>query len=124
MVVRSQARIYAHKCLSTGAGGNNVVDVSKLGERLRQIRKRIGMTQAELASRSMVSQQTISKLESGRARSTTELVKIARALNVTADYLYGAESEEFVGEIYDLIMSLPPDRREDVLVMLRTLAKR
>lgn len=63
-----------------------------LGERLRQIRREARLTQAELAERARVSQQTVSKLESGRARSTKELVAIARALGVTADYLYGVDT--------------------------------
>lgn len=100
------------------------MEMTKLGDRLRQIRRQAGMTQTQLAERAKVSQQTVSKIESGRARSTKELVKIARALGVTADYLYGAESEEFVSEIYDLIMALPPDRRGDALEMLRLLARR
>lgn len=98
--------------------------MNTLAERVKEMRRRQGWTQAELAAKAKVAQQTISNIERGRVRSARDLVKIARALGVTADYLAGSASEEFVEDIYNLVMSLPPDRREDVLVMLRTLAKR
>lgn len=102
----------------------NVPAVDSLADRLKELRRKAGLTQMELARKAKVSQQTISNIERGRVRSARDLVKIAKALNITADYLAGAENNDFVREIYDLIMTLPPDRREDVLVMLRTLAKR
>ncbi|WP_246221745.1 helix-turn-helix domain-containing protein [Marichromatium bheemlicum] len=61
-------------------------------KRLRQRRLALGLTQRELATRSGMSQQMISRLESGRAESTGDIVALAQALTVSAEWLLtGAE---------------------------------
>lgn len=46
-----------------------------------------GMSQQQLAHRARVSQQTISKLESGRVSRSAYIVDIARALKTSAERL-------------------------------------
>ena len=62
-----------------------------LGERLRHIRKTAGLTQRLLEEVSGVPQNTISRVEIGAVQeiSTKTLVGLAKALNVSADYLLG-----------------------------------
>ncbi len=61
---------------------------------LKALREKQRMTQDELAEKSGVSRVTISKLESGAQRVTTNttIIKLARALNVDAGDLLSLES--------------------------------
>jgi len=61
---------------------------------LKVLREKKRMTQDELAEKSGVSRVTISKLESGAQRVTTNttIIKLARALNVDAGDLLSLES--------------------------------
>lgn len=61
--------------------------MNTIGERLRLARKNARLSQAALAEASGVSQQMISKLEVGKAESTGDIVKLARACGVDADWL-------------------------------------
>ncbi len=57
-------------------------------------RKRIDVTQAELAARLGVSQRTVSRWEQGRhAPNADEILKMARIFNCTSDYLLGLTDE-------------------------------
>ncbi|WP_353460124.1 LexA family protein [Halomonas elongata] len=58
-----------------------------LRNRLIETRRRIGLTQAQVARRSGMSQAAYQKLESGRSLSSRKLASIARTLNVTAEWL-------------------------------------
>lgn len=58
-------------------------------ENLREIRNKRNITQEQLAELLSVSRQTISKWESGQGYPETEkLLSIAKALNVSLDYLF------------------------------------
>ena len=56
-------------------------------DRLRRLRKVAGFTQGQLAAKAQVSQGTIGNLESGVRGYGESIVDIARALNVTPDFL-------------------------------------
>lgn len=58
-----------------------------LGQRLKLVREGKKLTQLSLAQRSGVSQQLISRLESGHVESTTEIFPLADALAVDARWL-------------------------------------
>lgn len=58
-----------------------------LDERLRKARKQANLTQVQLAERSGVTQQMISKLETGRSKETADLVALAVACGVRAEWL-------------------------------------
>lgn len=60
-----------------------------LGERIKLLREEKGLTQQRLAEVSGVCQQMISKLETGRAHQTSDIVKLACALEVSPLYLEG-----------------------------------
>lgn len=56
-------------------------------DRIRQLRQSAGLTQEQLANRAGITQQSVSKLERGKAGSSRELVAIAAALGTTAEHL-------------------------------------
>ena len=59
-----------------------------LGERIRQLRKEAGWSQAELAERVGTDSQRISRYENGRITPSLDaIVRIAEALNVSIDHL-------------------------------------
>ncbi|PDP87135.1 XRE family transcriptional regulator [Glycomyces fuscus] len=62
-----------------------------VGPRLRALRRARGITLADLAARTGVSESTLSRLESGRRRATLELLlPLARTYDVPLDDLVGA----------------------------------
>ena len=66
----------------------------QLGERLRNIRKRAGVTQAELARRLGYSQPMIAAIETGRRRLRSDhLPRVASILGVSATALIGNGEE-------------------------------
>ena len=67
--------------------------MSNLGTRLIQARKLRGMSQAELARRSGVSQPTISDLESGEQTGTKKAPELANALKIDLNWLLTGRGE-------------------------------
>lgn len=67
---------------------------TRMGNKIKETREALKMTQEELAEKSGVSRTTISALENGidRATSTKTLIKLARAMNTTVDTIFFAES--------------------------------
>lgn len=65
----------------------------ELKDRLKQARKNAKMTQIELAKVVKTTQGSIADLESGRNKSTTNLVKIAQALAVNPTWLATGQGE-------------------------------
>ncbi|WP_346905939.1 helix-turn-helix domain-containing protein [Clostridium sp.] len=65
------------------------------GSILRQLRKKAGLTQAELAQKVDLSDSTIRMIELGNREGTKKNVaKIAEFFDVSVDYLEGRESRE------------------------------
>jgi len=64
----------------------------ELGERIAQLRKQRGMTQAQLADQLGIAQQTLGHYEVARARIAADLLpKLAEALDVSLDELLKGE---------------------------------
>lgn len=61
----------------------------RVGERIAKRRGELGLSQTQLARTAEVSQGTIAKLEAGISSGSSQLHKIARALQTTAEYLTG-----------------------------------
>lgn len=66
-----------------------------MGERLKQLRKALGLTQAEFADRVGVKRNTIAVIENGRTTSNQTIVSICRAFNVSEEWLRTGEGEMF-----------------------------
>lgn len=62
-----------------------------LADRLRKAMDEAGLTQASLAEKCGISQASIQKLVSGKAKSTTFIVEISEALSVNAKWLAQGE---------------------------------
>lgn len=74
----------------------------EFGERLRQLRKQKNLTQKQLAELVGVTNSIISFYEVGdRMPSPEMIVKLAKALNVSTDYLLGMNKNETI-DISDL----------------------
>ena len=72
---------------------------SSLGQRIAFYRKKAGIHQTDLAAAIGLSHNAISNYERNqRVPDISTLLKIAKALNVTADTLLGLESPENAGE--------------------------
>ncbi len=64
-----------------------------MADRIKAARLKSGLSQAELSEQTHLTQQMISKLESGRSQSTSAIFAIAKALHVSAYWLWlGADS--------------------------------
>ena len=66
-----------------------------LGDRLRAVRRRLGMSQEELATRSGVEQASIERVEQNKRRylRSDDLARLVKALGVSADELLGTEPD-------------------------------
>ena len=63
------------------------IDKEMFGQRLREIRKKHGMTQAELGEKTGLADKYISRIETGKADVSLDcFVKLANAFDVPADY--------------------------------------
>jgi SOS-response transcriptional repressor LexA len=77
--------------------------MSDLGNRLKQALASRGITQSKLAKEIGVSQQSIQYLSSGKARKSGHTASIARALNISVDWL-----EKGIGQMeVDIDNALP-----------------
>ena len=65
-------------------------NMEKMGQRIKELRTDLGISQKELASRVGVAQNTIAQYEKGTANTSLDILfKLARVFNITADYLLG-----------------------------------
>ena len=88
-------------------------EVSRLGKRLRQLRRRRGLTQLELARRSGVSRTTIAGIEIGQ-RDNLSLdggLRLARALGVSVEMLTGFDTLEQEGDEIESESTQPASSR-------------
>ena len=65
----------------------NITPVNSIADRLKKAREAAGLTQPELATRAGVSQGTIGNVEAGLRKQPRGLLDIARALNVSPQWL-------------------------------------
>ena len=110
-----------------------------VGENLRKIRIKMGLTQEEVALRSNLSQGYINQLESGKRMFTQKSLElIAKALNIplidffkkdegeadsvredVSEYKYKSKKATSKKEILALLSELPAQLREHYLTLLR-----
>jgi transcriptional regulator with XRE-family HTH domain len=72
-----------------------------LGERILILRRRLKMSQSELAKASSLDKNTIARLEQGRVKdlSGETVVRVARALQVRTDVLLGVDPLADTGDL-------------------------
>lgn len=92
-------------------------------KRLRAIRERRGLTQAQLAAMVGADQSQISKIERGSEEvSLGRIYAIAAALNVSPAELF--DPSELQDRILRVVYSLPEEQREAAIRILEALAAR
>lgn len=89
----------------------------KLGKRIFELRKRLNISQEELAEKLDISQKSLSKIETGRNFLTSEtLEKLILALNVEItelfDFNHTDKKENLLDEIYKYIDNIKNDERD------------
>lgn len=124
---------YAFGCIPVNAlscfSGNKhsciVVQMKTLAERLKIARNYADLTQVQLAELSLVSQQTISKIESGKQESSAEVVNLAVACRVRPEWLamgvepmvseYHIPTDSRIAHAVRIMEALPPEALDYVI---------
>jgi transcriptional regulator with XRE-family HTH domain len=108
----------------------------KLGDKIRQLRDELGLTQGQLAGGSSVSQGYLSQLENGEVKnpSAAVLLRVAQAMRIDPDELFeaaGYPTVRMLRQIYqdyestvdagllDYLTGLPRDRQRRLLLILQ-----
>ncbi|AOA01443.1 helix-turn-helix domain-containing protein [Carnobacterium maltaromaticum] len=92
----------------------------RTGERIKNTRKKQGLTQKELADKVHLTAQVISNIErSYTTASSDDLARIADVLNTTPNYLLG--KEENANNYYELTNKDEKDIAERLQVMIEDL---
>jgi transcriptional regulator with XRE-family HTH domain len=102
------------------------IDMSTVGGRIRELRRKYGMTQEELADKMFVSAKTISAYENNRNDLSADVViRLAYVLEVTTDYiLCGIERHKdlFISEMEMLLEQLKDEKLKKLaLVQLQAI---
>lgn len=102
------------------------MDYKKLGERIRQERKRLNLTQAQLAEDIDISDTYMGSIERGERSLTLEtLVRLVNRLGVTVDYLLSdsvTDTDSNIMEQFKQIIDRQPlERRQMAINVLRTI---
>ena len=100
----------------------------QLGARVYELREKAGLTQAQLAEKSNVSNDTISRIERGiRSPSFEVLERLAKALDVEVRELFNFSNRPFLKnkcplELIELLNYLS-DKKPKEIEMVRGIAK-
>ncbi len=95
-----------------------------IGDKIREARKRAGLTQYQLADKIFVSESYIALIESNKRNpSTIVLSRIAEVLNLTTDHILfetsSRSADSFTQEWENIIADRPPEQIETALKLLR-----
>ena len=99
-------------------------DLALIGSRIKAVRTGKGMSQADLAVKASVSLPLISNIERGKTRMQLEtFVKVAEALQVSADHLLRADVPEvkviYQSELADVLDGCSASEMETILNIAR-----
>ena len=108
-----------------------IFDMNEIGNRLYVVRKRMGLTQAEVAEAAGLSGRTYADIERGTANMRAEtLLRICHALQITPDEILTKEQKTTAAKQEELLARLDscaPKDRETALrlleVFLQSLSK-
>ena len=95
-------------------------NLAKIGKRISERRKSMGLTQEQLAEQMDVSIQMISNLERGiKAIRIDNLIRLSEILNVSTDYiLTGQYSNSDINILAEQISQLAEDKRKMIEVLV------
>lgn len=102
------------------------INYKAIGQRIRERRKKLNMTQEVLAEKAELSTSHIGNIENARENvSLDALLKIANALDVTCEYLIRDNSQDFSRaisvEILNALNKCDKRESEAVLAVVETL---
>lgn len=102
------------------------MDYKRLGERVREERRKLGLTQAQLAEAIDISDTYMGAIERGERSLTLDtLVRLVNRLGVTVDYLLSdsvSDSDANIMEQFKQIIDGQPIERKQMAVnVLRTI---
>ncbi|MCX7748842.1 MAG: helix-turn-helix domain-containing protein [Clostridia bacterium] len=104
------------------------MDFSQLGNRIREERQRLGLTQEKFAEEIGVSDSYIGQIERGeRSLSLETLVKLANRLGVTVDYLLldlvKVKDEELLSELLQILDKRTHQEKRMALDVIKVMFK-
>ena len=68
--------------------------MKKIGNRIKEIRERVGLSQEDLAKRMKISRVAVSQIENGKRKiCTEELISLSRIFSVSTDILLDLEKD-------------------------------
>ena len=99
-----------------------IFDLRTIGNKLLTIRKRMGMTQAEVAEAAGLSDRTYADIERGSVNMRTEtILRICNVLHITPDEILTEESTSLAAkqaEIIERLNTCNPKDKETALQLL------
>lgn len=99
-----------------------IFDLHTIGNKLLSIRKRLGMTQAEVAEAAGLSDRTYADIERGTVNMRTEtFLRICNVLHITPDEIFVAGEQTLSArqsELLDRLNACNPKDRETALKLL------
>lgn len=104
-----------------------IFDLHAIGNRLLAIRKRMGMTQAEVAEAAGLSDRTYADIERGTVNMRTEtILRICNVLHITPDEILTEENTTLTArqaELWNRLSKCNPKDRETALHLLSIYLK-
>ena len=104
-----------------------IFDLRAIGNRLLNIRKRMGMTQAEVAEHAGLSDRTYADIERGTVNMRTEtILRICNVLHITPDEVLTEENTSMTtqqGELWKRLDACNPKDKETALQLLEVYLK-
>ena len=106
--------------------GRNITESQIIGSRIREVRVKKGMSQAELAVEANISLPHISDIELGKSRMMlASFVRITEALQVSADSLLRPDIPEvknlYQSEFADILYDCTPAEIDAILKIVKEL---
>lgn len=99
-----------------------IFDFNSIGNKLLNIRKKAGLTQAEVAELSGLSDRTYADIERGSVNMRIEtILRICKALQITPDDILTEENTPIIekqNELIDKLNSCKPNERQTALELL------
>jgi len=102
------------------------MDYKRLGERIREERRKLGLTQAQLAEAVDISDTYMGAIERGERSLTLDtLIRLVNRLGVTVDYMLSdsvSDSDANIMEQFKQIIDQQPiERKQMAINVLRTI---
>lgn len=109
------------------SGGDRMID-KRIGERIKQCRERLGLTQEQFAERLGLTTNYISTVERGASFPRCEkLIAIINGLEVSADAIFCdviTHSNEYRnGQLSEELKQLPPEEQQRILEIVELMVQ-